>query len=100
MVLAHDMCGAVKGAISECSSKPDAGLPEILANICPGVDFARKKSVDDLESRAVDLNVIEQMKILKRSPLFKKRVADGSFKIVGARYNLQSGKVEILDTGN
>lgn len=100
MVLGHDKCGAVKGAIGECSSKPDTGLPEIFANICPAVAIASKKSTDNLESRAIDLNVIEQMKILKRSPLFKKRVEDGSLKIVGARYNLQSGKVEILDAGN
>jgi carbonic anhydrase len=97
MVLGHDKCGAVKGAIGECSSKPDTGLPEIFANICPAVTLARKKSGDNLESGAIDLNVIEQMKILKESPLFKKRVADGSLKIVGARYDLQSGKVEILD---
>ena len=97
MVLGHDECGAVKGAIGECSSKPDTGLPEIFANICPAVNLARKKSADNLESRAIDLNVIEQVKILTQSPLFKKRVADGSLKILGARYNLQSGKVEILD---
>jgi carbonic anhydrase len=100
MVLGHDKCGAVKGAIGECSSKPNAGLPEIFANIYPAVALASGKSADSLESRAIDLNVIEQMKILKRSPLFKKRVADGSLKIVGARYNLQSGKVELLDAGN
>ena len=73
---------------------------EIFANICPAVDLARKKSADDLESQAIDLNVTEQVKILKQSPLLKKRVADGSLKIVGARYNLQSGKVELLDPGN
>ena len=42
---------------------------------------------------AIDLNVTDQVKILELSPLFKKRVADGSLKIVGARYNLESGKV-------
>jgi carbonic anhydrase len=99
-VLGHDKCGAVKGALDQCSSKPDSGLAEIFANICPAVDLARKKSADDLESRAIDLNVTEQVKILKQSPLFKKRVADGSLKIVGARYNLQSGKVELLDAGD
>jgi carbonic anhydrase len=41
--------------------------------------------------------VTEQMKMLTQSPLFKKSVADGSLKIVGARYNLQSGKVELLE---
>jgi hypothetical protein len=28
--------------------------------------------------------------------MFRKRVSDGSLKIVGARYNLESGKVDIL----
>jgi carbonic anhydrase len=97
MVLGHDSCGAVKGAISECSSKPNTGLPEIFANICPAVDIARKNSDANLESRAIDLNVIEQVKLLKRSPLLQKRVADSALKIVGARYILQTGKVELLD---
>ena len=61
---------------------------------------AGKKSGDNLESSAIDLNVIDQVKILERSPLFKKRVADGSLKIVGARYNLESGKVEIINSGD
>jgi carbonic anhydrase len=100
VVLGHDECGAVKGAIGECSSKADAGLPEILANICPAVDLARKKSADNLDSRAIDLNVIGQVKILTQSPPFRKRVADGSLKILGARYNLQTGKVEILNAGD
>ena len=100
MVLGHDSCGAVGGALVECSSK-GAGkeLPEIFANICPAVDQARKKGGNNLESIAVDLNVNEQVKILERSARFKTRVADGSLKIVGARYRLASGKVELIDTG-
>ena len=99
MVLGHDSCGAVKGALTECVSKPAAGLPEIFANICPAVDQARKKGGDPLESSAIDLNVTEQVKKLERSPEFKQRVADGSLKIVGARYNLESGKVETINPG-
>ena len=99
MVLGHEGCGAVKGALAECGSKPTAELPEIFANICPAVDQARKAGGDKFESSAIDLNVTEQVKMLERSPLFKKRVADGSLKIVGARYNLKSGKVEIINSG-
>jgi carbonic anhydrase len=100
MVLGHESCGAVKGALTECVSKPAAGLPEIFANICPAVDEARRKGGDNLESSAIDLNVTDQVKILERSPLFKKRVTDGSLKIVGARYNLESGKVETINSGD
>jgi len=96
VVLGHDSCGAVKGAVAECGSKPGANLPEIFANICPAVDRARKKGDESLESNAIDLNVDEQVRALERSALFKERVADGKLKVVGARYNLQSGKVELL----
>jgi len=99
MVLGHESCGAVKGALSECVGKPAAGLPEIFANICPAVDQARKKGGDKLDSIAIDLNVAEQVKKLERAPEFKQRVADGSLKIVGARYNLESGKVELVGSG-
>jgi carbonic anhydrase len=100
MVLGHDSCGAVKGALAECVSKPAAGLPEIFANICPAVGQATKAGVVDLESSTIELNVIDQVRILERSPLLKKRVADGSLKIVGARYNLESGKVAIINSGD
>ncbi|HVA41632.1 MAG TPA: carbonic anhydrase [Candidatus Binataceae bacterium] len=101
MVLGHDSCGAVRGALAECASKPAAEkLPEIFANICPAVGQARKKGGDSLESSAIDLNVTDQVKALERSALFNQRVADGSLKIVGARYGLESGKVEIIKPGD
>jgi carbonic anhydrase len=100
VVLGHDSCGAVKGAIVECASKPAAELPEIFGNICPAADQARKAGNNNLESRAIDLNVNTQVAILERSPLFKKRVADGSLKIVVGRYNLASGKVEFFKPGD
>ncbi len=97
MVLGHEGCGAVKGAVAQCGGESTAKLPEIFANICPAVDRARKAGGSRLESTAIDLNVDEQVKILEHSALFKKRVADGSLKVVGARYQLESGKVELLD---
>jgi carbonic anhydrase len=101
MVLGHDSCGAVKGALTECVSKPaDKKLPEIFANICPAVDQAHKKNGDNIESSAIDLNVTEQVKILERAPSFKKRLAEGSLKIVGARYQLESGKVGLIKSGD
>lgn len=100
VVLGHDSCGAVKGAIAQCASKPAAELPEIFSNICPAVTQARKAGGDDLVSSAIDLNVAEQVRMLERSPLFKKRVDNGSLKIVGARYHLESGKVEIFKSAD
>jgi carbonic anhydrase len=100
VVLGHDSCGAVKGAVAQCASKPAAELPEIFGNICPAVAQARNASGDNLYSKAVDFNVAGQVSTLERSPLFKKRVADGSLKIVGGHYHLESGKVEIFNSGD
>jgi carbonic anhydrase len=100
VVLGHDSCGAVKGAVAQCTSKPAAELPEIFSNICPAVAQARKAGGDNLYSKAIDFNVTGQVSMLERSPLFKRRVADGSLKIVGARYHLESGKIEILNPGD
>ena len=100
MVLGHDSCGAVKGAVAECSENPKPDLPEIFANICPAVKQARAKNLGNLDSSTIDLNVAEQVKILKSSPMFKNRVADGTLRILGARYDFKSGKVSLLDTAN
>jgi hypothetical protein len=42
-------------------SKPATELPEIFANICPAVEQARKRTVTDLESSAINLNVMGQV---------------------------------------
>lgn len=93
VVLGHDSCGAVQGAVAQCAEKPADQLPEIFANICPAVGQARKAGAGNVESNAIDLNVTNQVRMLERSPLFKKRVKNGSLKIVGGRYHLENGKV-------
>lgn len=98
MVLGHDNCGAVSGALKECpvnGEKPRKALPEIFSKICPAVDRARKDGGNML-STAIDLNVDDQVAALKRSPQFKQRVKNGSLMIVGARYDLRTGKVRLL----
>jgi carbonic anhydrase len=100
MVLGHDSCGAVSGAVKECppsGGEPSVSMPEIFANICPAVDRARKAGGDVL-SRAIDMNVEDQVAILKRSAQFEKRVKDGSLMIVGARYDLRTGEVRLLSS--
>jgi carbonic anhydrase len=102
VVLGHDSCGAVSGAVKECprsGEKPIAALAEIFANICPAVERARKAG-GDVVSRAIDLNVEDQVAILKRSPQLEKRVKNGSLMIVGARYDLRTGKVRLLSSDN
>jgi carbonic anhydrase len=102
VVLGHDRCGAVRGALDACPATPEAEtkkLPEIFANICPAAEEARKSDGDRL-SHAIDFNVQYQVKALEQVPGFKTRISNGSLKIVGARYNLRTGKVQIMSSGD
>lgn len=96
VVLGHTQCGAVSAAVN---------LPEVPGHIVtlvnaikPAVDKARTHKPGDLLDAAIRQNVtmqVEQLKALE--PLLAKRVREGSIRIVGALYHLDSGQVEFLD---
>lgn len=96
VVLGHTKCGAVSAAVN---------LPEVPGHIVtlvnaikPAVDQARRDKPADLLDAAIRQNVIMQVEQLKAlEPLLAKRVREGSIRIVGAVYHLDSGQVEFLD---
>jgi carbonic anhydrase len=103
MVLGHEGCGAVKGA---CDHVKMGNLTELLDKIQPAVtvvspDFAEaertssnKKFVDKVIQKNVQITVAD---IRKRSPILAELEEKGAVKIVGAIYDLDSGKVTVLD---
>lgn len=102
VVLGHDSCGAVKGAVGECPLKgkeSQAAIAEIFGNICPAVERARTAG-GDVVSKAIDLNVADQVAALEHSASLEKRVKDGKLMIVGGRYDLRTGKVRIFPSNN
>lgn len=96
VVLGHTQCGAVSAAVK---------LPEVPGHIVtlinaikPAVEKAREGHPADLLDAAIRENVrlqVEQLKSLE--PVLAKRIREGSVKIVGALYHLDSGKVEFLN---
>lgn len=95
VVLGHTQCGAVNAAVD---------LPEVPGHIVtlinaikPAVEKARQKNPTVLLDVAIRENVLMQVEQLKAlEPVLAKRVREGSIKIVGALYNLHSGKIEFL----
>ncbi len=55
-----------------------------------------KKQTGDLLDNAVTANVLHVLNALKQSPILSKALTQGTLQIVGARYDLDTGKVEIL----
>jgi carbonic anhydrase len=94
VVLGHERCGAV-GAAAEGGEAP-GHIEAIVKAIKPAVDKAKGRP-GDLVDNAVTVNVENVTAQLKASqPLLAKLVAEGKLKVVGARYDLDTGVVGLM----
>jgi carbonic anhydrase len=94
VVLGHTKCGAVSAA---CKVPEVPGHIVTLINaIKPAAEEAKKHTGDEIEN-AVKINVAMQVKQLKGlEPVLSKAVKNDKLRILGAVYDLESGKVEFL----
>ncbi len=96
VVLGHTTCGAVNAAVN---------LPEVPGHIVtlinaikPAAEKARRNNPTSLLDAAIRENILMQVEQLKGlEPVLAKRVREGSIKIIGALYDLNSGEIEFFD---
>ncbi len=95
VVMGHTKCGAVAAA---CKIPDVPGHIVTLINaIKPAAQLAKTQPGDEVEN-AVKINVAMQVQQLKNlEPVLTKAVQGGQTQIVGAVYNLETGKIEFLD---
>jgi len=94
VVLGHTKCGAVTAAYKI----PDVPghIVTLINSIKPAVEEAKKHAGDPLEN-AVKINVAMQVEQLKNlEPVLSKSVKNSALKIIGAIYDLETGRVEFL----
>ncbi len=98
VVLGHTACGAIKGA---CDRVEMGNLTELLSKIQPAVyqEKITEENRTSTNSKFVDnvamINVkraVEQ--IVERSYILEQMLESGQMGIVGAMYNVQTGKVQ------
>jgi carbonic anhydrase len=101
VVLGHTSCGAVKGA---CDGVELGNLTQTLSNISPAVYAVRDIPGERSSKNAafVDAVAHENVRmtvdnILERSNTLSDLVAQGKLKVVGAMYDISTGKVTFLD---
>jgi carbonic anhydrase len=96
VVLGHTRCGAVKGAIDGVEL---GNLTGLLGKIRPSIAAAHcadAKSDACVDSVAAE-NVRESLREIRaRSPYLAKAIDDGKLELVGAMYDVGSGKVTFL----
>ena len=94
LVLGHTKCGAVAAA---CTVPEVPGHIVTLINaIKPAAELAKEMKGDHIEN-TVKVNVAMQIEALsKLEPVLSKRYTKKEIKIMGAVYDLETGKVEFL----
>lgn len=96
VVLGHTSCGAVKGAIDGAKL---GNLTELLAKIRPAVSASGPGSSKDdaYVTKVTEANVSQAMKeIREKSPTIKAQLDAGTVGLVGAIYDVSTGKVTFL----
>ncbi len=103
VVLGHTNCGAIKGA---CDDVKLGNLTGLLDKIQPAVFEIGKdwkngeknsKNHDFVEAVGHENVELQMSLILEKSPIIKDLIAKGTVKLVGAIYDLETGRVRFLD---
>jgi len=94
VILGHERCGAVKAALD--GKAVPGHISTLVAAIQPAVDSTKGQKGDAWDN-AVRANVKRNVNNLQSaSPILAEAVKAGKLKVVGGRYDLDSGKVEII----
>jgi carbonic anhydrase len=98
MVLGHQACGAVDAAINSIKDGTTlpGHLPSLVNAIAPAIKATQNQPGNALDN-AIRKNVLLNVEKLKAaSPIIDKFVSEKKVRVVGAVYQLASGKVEII----
>ncbi len=92
VVMGHESCGAVKAAAEATGRNPSANLDYLLK----AIQAAKRQTTQDRDDiKALVLANVEQVinDTLAKSPLLRGLVDEGRLELVGAYYELVSGRV-------
>ena len=99
LVLGHEGCGAVQAALAAKfrGVRERSRIERLLENITPGLEnISPDASADDQLQAGVEANVRWSMQQIMDTPEAQARAAEGVIKLVGAVYELTTGRVRFL----
>ncbi len=103
VVMGHERCGAVAAAVSvvEKGATFPGSIGRMVEPIVPAVLDAKRKGAADLLDASVRLNVSRTVGRLRdfSEPMVLERIRSGKLRVVGARYDLDDGRVDFFDEG-
>jgi carbonic anhydrase len=99
MVLGHEGCGAVQAALATKfqGAQERSRIQLLLENMLPGLDEIDPQLPPQQKlERAVESNVRWSMRQVLDTPEARARIAEGHMKLVGAVYEIATGRVRLL----
>lgn len=98
MVLGHAKCSAVNAALEavEQNAEAPASIGYLVKGIKPAIELAAEQPGDVLDN-SINANITLTVNRLWETPILAEAVAQGQLLIVGARYNLETGTVEMIE---
>src|SRR4051812_46681922 len=99
VVLGHEGCGAIGAALATKHEGEQfrSRVQLLLASVVPGLpDLDPRLGPEERLSRAVESNVRWTVRQILDSPEGRARVAEGRMKVVGAVYEIGTGRVRFL----
>jgi len=100
VVMGHEGCGAVKAALASKFHGTEHGsrIETLLDNIEPALEgLDPTQPPDQLMNAAVEANVRWTLRALRESPEGRVTLANNGIRLVGAIYEIKSGRVRFLD---
>ncbi len=99
MVLGHEGCGAVQAALAAKfeGAQERSRIQLLLQNMLPALDeIDPGLPLQQKLERAVEANVRWSMRQFHETPEGQARIAEGRIKVVGAVYEIATGRVRVL----
>lgn len=95
IVMGHRRCGAIQAAV-EGHGQPDEDVGPMLRELRPAVEAAKSMPGDPFENAARENVKLVVKELAHKGPLAP-MIKSGKLKVVGAVYDLDTGKVALLD---
>jgi carbonic anhydrase len=100
MVLGHEGCGAVEAALETMheGTQHCSRIQLLVDSILPALaDVDGELPAAERLTKAVESNVRWTMRWIRQTPEGKARLAEGWMKLVGAVYEIETGRVRLLE---
>jgi carbonic anhydrase len=94
VVLGHERCGAVTAAVK--GGELPGHLPALMTALKPAVDKGKGAAGDAVDATIVANVELTATQLRESKPILAEMVEKGEIKVVGARYDLDTGAVELV----